>query len=78
MALILDSVGSKVESKGAMILAAIAALLCVGYILFGHSAVLDESGNANPVQTLTPGSAFWAASSLTTLMRTLLPPNSRV
>jgi hypothetical protein len=78
MALILDSLGSKVESKGALILASIAALLCVGYILFGQSVVLDESGNANPVQTFTPGSAFWAASSLTTLIRTLLPPNSRL
>ena len=78
LALFLDSLGNKTESKGALILASIAALLCVGYILFGQVAVLDESGNANPVQTFTPGSAFWAASSLTTLMRTLMPPNSRI
>jgi hypothetical protein len=73
LVLALDSFPIKPFSYVAKVLAIMAAVVSVGYILFGTSIVTDESGAASKRVAVTLGYVLWLGSILAALIRAFLP-----
>ena len=77
LALALDSFPIEPFRYAAKILAGMAIVLGVGYILFGTSIVTDESGAASTRVAVTMGYALWLGSIVAALIRAFLPRANR-
>ena len=73
LVLALDSFPFKLFRYVANVLAVMAVVLGVGYILFGTSIVTDESGAASTRVALTVGYVLWLGSIVAALIRAFLP-----
>jgi hypothetical protein len=77
LVLALDSFPITPFRYAAKVLAAMAVVLGVGYILFGTSIVTDESGAASTRVAVTIGYILWLGSIVAALIRAFLPPANK-